>query len=164
MSFEEAFEQTLALEGGLSDDPGDPGGLTKYGISKRAYPDVDIANLTVDQAKAIYLRDYWDALGLDSIEDPAIAAEVFDSAVNCGRFAAVRFLQQAIAYLGEPVIVDGKMGPQTIGLANKWSRKDPRALFVAMNGYQFAHYASLSTSKRFGRGWTKRVQEYREGA
>ena len=43
-------------------DSRDPGGETKFGISKRAHPDLDIANLTRDQAGAVYRRDYWDRL------------------------------------------------------------------------------------------------------
>ena len=59
-SFDEIIEVVLHHEGGYVNDPKDPGGETNYGISKRAYPDVDIKNLTEDGAKDIYRRDYWE--------------------------------------------------------------------------------------------------------
>jgi len=60
--FNQAIEKTLVNEGGYINDPLDAGGKTKFGISKRSYPDVDIKNLTVDGAKSIYKKDYWDKL------------------------------------------------------------------------------------------------------
>ena len=85
-NFDRAFTLVVGIEGGLVDDPSDPGGLTKFGISKRAYPDVDIRNLTLDQAKAIYLRDYWNSHKLDLLEYGK-ALLVFDCAVNGGNHA-----------------------------------------------------------------------------
>jgi lysozyme family protein len=58
--FNGAFEILIGHEGGYVDHPDDPGGETKYGISKRSYPEVNIAALTLDKAKAIYREDYWD--------------------------------------------------------------------------------------------------------
>lgn len=69
--------------GGYTNNPADPGGETKWGISKRAHPSVDIKNLTREQAADIYVKEYWDASGCDSIPWP-LCAVVFDSAVNCG--------------------------------------------------------------------------------
>ena len=37
-----ASDWILQTEGGYVNDPADPGGETKYGISKKAYPTVDI--------------------------------------------------------------------------------------------------------------------------
>jgi hypothetical protein len=83
LNFSRAYGVVVGIEGGLVDDPADPGGLTKYGISKRQYPDVDIRNLTLEQAKAIYLRDYWNTHDLDALEYGK-ALLVFDTAVNGG--------------------------------------------------------------------------------
>ena len=58
-NFDRAFRFLIGEEGGYVNDPADPGGETKFGISKRAYPQLDIKSLTLDQAKAIYRRDYW---------------------------------------------------------------------------------------------------------
>ena len=84
-SFNIALKFTLHWEGGdkYTNDPSDPGGETKYGISKRAYPDVDIKSLTLAEASLLYKKDYWDKTGCDSMEK-ALAIVCFDSAVNCG--------------------------------------------------------------------------------
>ncbi|AMQ65905.1 lysozyme [Stenotrophomonas phage vB_SmaS-DLP_6] len=93
-TFDQAVGMVLKHEGGYVNDPVDPGGETKYGISKRAYPKVDIKGLTVDGAKAIYKRDYWDAVGGDSL--PAnVRYAAFDTAVNMGVGVAKRFLKES---------------------------------------------------------------------
>ena len=58
--FDKIIEVVLEHEGGYVNDPDDAGGETRYGISKRAYPDENIKELTVDRAKELYKRDYWD--------------------------------------------------------------------------------------------------------
>lgn len=69
MNFDEAFERTLGHEDGYVDDPRDPGGETKWGISKRSYPHLDIKNLTQDQAKGIYRTDFWNRINADRLPD-----------------------------------------------------------------------------------------------
>lgn len=163
--FQDAFRATVGIEGGYVDDPNDHGGETKFGISKRSYPDLDIKSLTIDQARAIYYRDFWRPLLLDDLIDPQIAGEIFDTAVNCGMGSAVRIAQKALKFLGEPIDADGKMGPLTVERLNKWSRKDPNALFKALNGYQFIRYVAIIESdpdqKRYSHGWLRRIQGYR---
>ena len=82
--FDTAYRLTVAAEGGYSNDPDDKGGETKYGISKRAYPYLNIKSLTEAQAKAIYKRDYWDACSCDEIKSQDLANSIFDMAVNMG--------------------------------------------------------------------------------
>lgn len=84
-NFELALKFSLRWEGGdkYTNDKDDPGGETKYGISKKAYPDVDIKSLTLEEASLLYKRDYWDKTGCDSMEQP-LAIAAFDSSVNCG--------------------------------------------------------------------------------
>ena len=67
--FDAAFGYAMGFEGwsAVSDDPDDPGGLTKYGISKVNHPEVDVANLTLEGAKAIYKKMYWNAIKGDQI-------------------------------------------------------------------------------------------------
>lgn len=89
-----AMPWILKIESGYVDDPDDPGGETKYGISKRAYPDMDIKNLTVDAAREIYKRDYWDACGCDGLK-PGLDIAVFDTAVNMGCYSATAILKQS---------------------------------------------------------------------
>lgn len=89
-NFEAAMKFIFKWEGGYVNDPDDPGGETKYGISKRAYPNVDIKNLTKDQAKEIYFRDYWTKAGLDRYpQDKAIV--LMNVAVNMGVNRALAF-------------------------------------------------------------------------
>lgn len=92
-NFENAVAFVLHHEGGYVNDPKDPGGETKFGISKRSYPNEDIANLTVDRAKEIYKRDYWVKAGCDALSDP-LALVHFDTAVNCGLGTATRFSKE----------------------------------------------------------------------
>ena len=85
------IEKTLAKEGVYSNDVNDPGGETHWGISKRAYPTVDIRNLTRDGAKLIYERDYYAPLGFDGTERIDYRWKLFDVAVNMGISIAQRF-------------------------------------------------------------------------
>lgn len=80
---------TLGFEGGYSNDSVDPGGETNFGISKRAHPEVNVRNLTRDQAAAIYKTDYWDEGGCAGLPWPMSAVH-FDTCVLFGvRRAAV---------------------------------------------------------------------------
>ena len=79
-SFDNAFDRVIGHEGGYVNNSKDPGGETKYGISKRAYPTLDIKSLTLADAKAIYKRDYWDRAQCDALP-PGVAFDVFDAAV-----------------------------------------------------------------------------------
>lgn len=80
-NFLKAFDLTVGLEGSYSNDPSDPGGETKYGISKRYHPTLDIKNLTLEQAEAIYLKEYWIPAGCDNAPYPMDVC-LFDSQVN----------------------------------------------------------------------------------
>lgn len=155
--FERACTLILELEGGstYTEDPDDPGGATKYGISQRAYPDLHIASLTESQARSIYLSDYWMAAGCDAMPWP-LALYVFDCAVNQGVSRAVRWLQRVLA-LRE----DGIIGPAT-RLAARQSVAADASEFMALREQ---HYRSLSTFAKYGRGWLNRLERVkREGA
>ena len=146
--FDSAVELILAYEGGLVSNSYDPGGLTKYGISQRAYPDLDIASLTQEQAKAIYKRDYWDKIHGDILPS-GIATLVFDAAVNQGISRATKMMQKALG-----VDADGIAGRRTFAALSKAQLLD----FAAQFGVQRAlHYASLPTFPIFGKGWMRRV-------
>lgn len=97
--FERALKFTLKWEGGYVNDPADPGGETKWGISKRAHPDVDIKNLTEEQAASIYKEEYWDPCNLEGVSD-TLAIATFDSAVNCGVSRAKRWLEESDDFRG----------------------------------------------------------------
>lgn len=148
MNFDTAFDAVIGHEGGYVWHKDDPGGETRYGISKRAYPGEDIKNLTVERAKELYHRDYWTAIKGDSMPFP-IAFEVFDSAVNHGVGQAVRFLQKALG-----VSADGMIGPVTIATAQA---VNPDRFRMKFNAERLDFYTDLSAWPAFGRGWVKRV-------
>ena len=147
-AFDTAVTAVLSYEDGYANVPNDPGGETNWGISKRAYPHLDIRALTRDQAIQIYRRDYWDALGCDRFP-PVIAIALFDSAVNQGPVEAVRILQRALG-----VTVDGVIGPQTLDAARRANGQALLADFLADRAVQ---YAGLATFPRYGQGWMRRL-------
>lgn len=148
MTFDECFEALLGHEGGYVNNPTDPGGETKFGISKRSYPALNIAELTIDRAKAIYLADYWGPAGCDSVPE-TLRFDLFDTAVNSGVRAAIRMLQEAV---GETT--DGILGPLTQQAVQ--SMPAPR-LKARFNGVRLAFMTDLQTWPDFGRGWARRI-------
>jgi lysozyme family protein len=148
MTFDEAFAALVKHEGGYINHRADPGGESKYGISKRSYPQLDIAALTVDQARSIYRRDYWGPAGCDAVPD-SLKLHLFDCAVNSGVSTAVRMLQRCV---GETV--DGILGPRTLQAVQ--SMPAPR-LLARFNGQRLALMADLPTWPSFGRGWARRI-------
>lgn len=145
--FDIAFRVVIGEEGDYANNPRDPGGETKFGISKRAYPALDIAALTCDEAKAIYRRDYWDVVRGDSLP-PGLALLTFDAAVNSGPSRAVRWLQAACG-----ASVDGIMGPETLAAAGKASL----AALAEFQAQRLLFMAGLPTWPTFGLGWSRRV-------
>jgi lysozyme family protein len=105
MSFDVAFDRLIGHEAGYVNDPNDPGGETKWGISKRSYPLVDIKHLTREEAKLFYKRDFWDRMKGDTIPFP-VMFQLFDFAVNSGIETAVRQFQKVVG-----VADDGHWGP-----------------------------------------------------
>jgi len=84
-NFLKAVEITLAFEGGetVTEDPRDPGGLTRWGISQRSHPGLDIRHLSRAAALSIYHAEYWEKINAESLPYP-VALCAFDTAVNCG--------------------------------------------------------------------------------
>lgn len=160
MNFETVFDRLISHEGGWSDDPRDPGNWTggrpnvgqlkgtKFGIAANTYPDIDIKGLTLDAAKAIYRRDWWDKIHADKLPG-AIAFQVWDFAVNAGMSRAVISLQRAVG-----VADDGKIGPRTLAAVAAMSVTDVLSRF---NAERLEFYASLSTWATYGKGWARRV-------
>lgn len=158
MNFETAVFIILQKEGGLVNHPKDPGGITKYGISLRAYPHLGtegIRNLTVDDAKKIYKRDYWDYLKCDKLPDE-LRLMTFDCGVNQGVGFAVKALQSAIG-----VTADGKLGPQTLTAAGRACRDRATSKKTI---HRFAlnrtlRYMQNKNFNSFGEGWMSRLLE-----
>ncbi len=150
-NFDRAIAIVLHEEGGLSDNPADPGGLTNFGISQRAYPKLDIRALTEADARAIYARDYWPLAHGDFLPWP-ICLFVFDHCVNAGRASALKILQHGLG-----VAADGAWGPSTAGAL---AALGPAKLDALAEDYvvgRVHYYLSLSTAGTFGDGWCGRV-------
>ncbi len=151
-----AFVLGPRIEGGYVNDPRDPGGETKFGISKRSYPKVNIKSLTRDDAIAIYKRDFWDATGCNDLP-PKVAVVMFDTAINQGPAIAARLLQNA---LGNSVATDGIIGPKTIGAANKAHEAgNEDDLVIQFIGWRLRRYAFTANASNYMRGWANRVLE-----
>lgn len=148
MRFDDVFAHVVGEEGGYSNDRRDPGGETKFGISKRSYPLVDIANLTLDQAKAIYQRDYWERIRGDELPQP-IDEFTFDFAVNSGIEHAAESLQGAVGALR-----DGTIGPKTVEAAKS---HDPLRVLRLMFVDRAMLFALNPNDKLYGRGWFARL-------
>jgi lysozyme family protein len=146
-TFRDAFAFVLSAEGEWSNDPHDPGGKTKYGISKKAHSEVDISALTLDQAEEIYYRDYWMPIHGDGIL-PKLAIAVFDGAVNQGVYGTILLMQQAVG-----ITADGKIGPRTLAAARK-ANNDQIANFLALRALAYAGDANY---QRYGYGWIRRL-------
>ncbi len=157
--FETVIDQTLAHEGGYSNNPSDAGGETKYGISKRSYPNVDIKNLTLEQAKAIYKKDFWDNQGYSQIEDIPLASKVFDLGVNMGTKNAVILLQRALKANGFKSLEDDGVYGSATNEALK--NTDPKKVLIALRSEAAGYYrrlvASNSSQKVFLKGWLNRA-------
>lgn len=145
--FDKAFEHVVGLEGGYVNDPQDPGGETKYGISKRQYPLEDIKNLSLERAKIIYRMDYWNKIQGDGLPYPTNML-VFDAAVNQGVTPAVIMLQKT---LGVPE--DGTVGPLTIKAAQE-QRGSMISEYLACRALR---YVGTNNFDRYGKGWLRRL-------
>jgi len=163
-NFLRAFKEIISIEGGYTNNIHDRGGETKYGISKRAYPNLDIKNLTLDKAKQIYYNDYWFDIKLDYIDNYNIQLELFDTAVNMGQYKAQTILQESLNLLNrnernfKDLAVDGIIGKNTILAYNK---VDKKILYKVLNGLQFMNYVRIverdKTQEVFFNGWMVRV-------
>ena len=146
------FDLVLEHEGGdkITEDPRDPGGLTKWGISQRAHPNADIRSLTREQAHAIYDRDYWRRIRGDDLP-LSVGLMVFDMAVNQGVSAACKALQRALG-----VSPDGVLGPVTL---NALRGRDSASLCEEIAILRINRYLSLDnkTEETYERGWIART-------
>lgn len=187
--FETVLTFTLQHENKSSMDPHDPGNWTggkpnhgelkgtKYGISAKAYPHLDIQNLTFAEARWLYYRDYWLASGAARLADkhPQLAMRLFDLAVNCGPVTAGKLLQRAVNRLCLGVVpanrrakwrealarimqnktlqVDGIIGPITRQVIAGCPY--PQALHAALRGEAYLHYAKQDPG--YLCGWLTRL-------
>lgn len=165
-NFERCFSIVIMKEGGYSNNPYDSGGETMFGITKETARRNGylgkMKDLTLDFAKKIYKKDYWDSIKLDSINNFDIQLEMFDTAVNCGLKNAVKNFQKsfniAVALDNtNKLIVDGVIGNNTINALNTFKKQDRLVMFA--NAYQVKYYLEITEANpknsTFIYGWLK---------
>ena len=161
-----ALKHTLNVEGGFVDHLEDPGGATRYGITRETLSDWlglqasthDVATLQWSTASDIYKARYWTMIRADELPD-ALAVLTFDAAVNSGVHIAVRTLQRALNHRGAGLIEDGLIGPATLRAA-KEATHSKHALMAVMDEFVVKRgmfYAALDTFDIFGLGWIRRL-------
>ncbi|MGH1354192.1 MAG: holin-associated N-acetylmuramidase [Thalassovita sp.] len=175
-------EDIIAREGGYVNDPDDPGGATKYGVTvhtmRRLGLDLDrngvvdasdVQRLSRDQAVSIFLEHYYERPRIGELPK-VLRASVFDMYVNAGA-NAVKILQRLLRQMKQPVSVDGALGPQTIAAAHRAASAAPDhiadAYGIARRNYYFALADRREASRKYARtraggkgGWIKRAEEF----
>lgn len=162
MTFATALGIVLQLEGGaaFTDDPDDPGGPTKWGVTAETWrqakqegiiQDKPLAEATRDDAEAIYFSMYWRRVGADRLPAPLNLC-VFDAAVNQGVAAAARLLQRTLR-----LDQDGVIGAETLSAAAHATRETAIAFLSArLQAYDDTGRRTVSGMK-FVDGWRRRV-------
>ena len=163
MEFLEAWLKTMEWEGGstLHHNRNDPGGLTKFGISQRAFPQEDIEGLTVERAKWLARARYWRVVEADDLPGE-LRWQVFDMAFNAGPSTSARLLQrsinlcmaarQSVGYLRE----DGDIGPVTLAALAMY---DPKRITRVFMAYRAEYYLRVAEDRlpMFIYGWLRRA-------
>ena len=181
-SVQELAAEIVAREGGFVNDPDDPGGATKYGvtlntlrrlgidITRDASIDVaDVRALTSAQATDIYVEHYFRRTGLGALPE-VLQASVFDMYVNAGG-NAVKVLQRLLTSMGFPCDADGQIGPQTIRAAQMAAEAAPShiadAYGIARRNYYYALADARPASRKYARrrdggkgGWITRAEAF----
>ena len=181
-SVTEIAQEIVAREGGYVDDPDDPGGATKYGVTihtmRRLGLDLtgdgrvradDVRRLTQTQAREIFIDHYFRRPGIARLPDP-LQASVFDMYVNAGS-NAVKILQRLLRQMGQRVDVDGVIGPQTVAAARAAFEVAPDHLAdaygIARRNYYFRLADRRVASRKYARtraggkgGWIRRAEEF----
>lgn len=160
MVFDLSFGRVISNEGNFQNAQGDRGNWTggkigvgklvgtKFGLSAMTYPDLDIPNLTVDQAKEIYYRDWWVKLEMDLFK-PSLACQMFDAAINHGMHNASAMLQRAVG-----VADDGVLGPATKRAIDIMTLDDILMCFL---GERLEFMTYVGTWDTYGKGWARRI-------
>ena len=155
LHFNVVMISVLDIEKGYSNDPDDPGGETKFGISKRYHPDEDIKNMTVSRAVEIYKDEYWNKFNIGALDNLELARKVFLTGINIDMRKTLKYLQMSCNLLGGNLDVDGVLGPKTLG----WIKVYPHqtALLAAFKYHVVKHYIERSKEK-YRAGLFKRTE------
>lgn len=155
-TFNYLVELIINTEGGYVKHPNDPGGETKYGISKRRFPHENIKNLTKERAIELYRIYYWDRYKVEKMSG-YLRYIYFDMIINLGPSKATRIIQQAVnSKYNNKLIEDGRMGPKTRA-ASKKIKVDRIRSFRML--YYARRVIKASEKKVFWVGWYRRVLE-----
>lgn len=158
--FDSSFDRVISHEGRFQKARSDRGNWTggvvgqgqlkgtKFGIAAMSYPHLDIENLTIEQAKAIYYEDWWVAFGMERFR-PAMQFQMFDAAINHGMHNATKMLQRAVGSKD-----DGIIGPNTMTAVKATGLDDLLALFLAE---RLEFMTDIQTFDEYGRGWARRI-------
>ena len=150
--FTRCIEIVLKNEGGYIDHPHDPGGETNMGITKKNYPDLDIKNITRNQAIEIYHSDYWNKMNLLGIYDENLVLHIFDMGVNAGKQTAIKMIQRIVE-----AQADGIIGNETTTLINDY----PDDLVDIYRQERKKYYFDIARKKPalqvFLTGWLNRI-------
>ena len=152
MDFNRAFDLLITHEGGFSNHPDDPGGATMYGVTEvvaraEGYTG-PMRELSLDFAKQVYKKRYWDACKCDQMPD-VIRYPLFDAAVNSGPSQAIKWLQIAAG-----VKADGALGPITQQTVNVLPVQTTRQKMI---GARLRFMTELKNWPSFSKGWSRRV-------
>ena len=161
--FEKAFKILIDLEGGYVDDPNDRGGKTKYGITTYTYNNwyldlvgrekdegwpVRVKDITLEQAKEIYWKQYWIEPEICTLQDE-LAIHVFVAGVNMGPPKAIACLQKALQVARTNEIDDRTYTAQAL--------KPLGETIVLLNWFLDEYYRNLAQFPRYGKGWIRRL-------
>jgi len=158
IDFPEIFMRCMNIilinEGGYVNNPSDLGGETKFGISKRSFPNEDIKNMTIGRAIELYYYNYWIPMDLAGINNAELVLQILDFGINTGIRTAIRLIQKIAG-----VEKDGIMGPVTRRAINNFSGD---ILLLYKYGRR-EHYRSLVKNNPqlniFLKGWLKRIDK-----
>lgn len=157
VEFDRDVKITLGFEGGTNADPVDRGGLTKFGVNEKQYPDVRRPDFDVHDALAIYFKDYWIKSGCNEMPYP-LSMVVFDCAVNCGQPSAIKWVQETLKLIGNNIVIDGKMG---IATETAILTVGQYRLIAGIMGCRLRRYVDLigkyPAQIKYYKGWTDRA-------
>ena len=155
---DKAIEYALKNEGLYSNDKDDAGGETKFGISKRSYPNLDIKNLSVQKAKQIYKKDFWENQNYKNIKNENLAIKIFDLAVNVGTSRANKLIKRSLRSVNKKVEENGILDDATICLINE---SDATDLLSALKSEAAGYYRLIVSTKphraKYLKGWLNRA-------
>lgn len=152
--FPAAWQYWLEIEGRDSNDPDDPGGLTRFGISQARNPACDVAALTPESARAYFRWKYWVTPGFHLIRHKALAIKILIIGGLIGTERTIRMLQEACNVFDAGLVVDGVLGPKTAVWINGF--RHPGAIEEALEAHATMYLISLN-KKKYVAGWLKRV-------